>query len=133
MSARLEGACLCGKVTFIVRDPEVMGTCHCTRCQRWTGTGSATVFVVADTNFEFTKGKELVKRYAEDKFANRDFCGNCGSGLYAVGGDKLYVGAGLFRGAHEFKPGFHIQVANKAPWEAIGDDAPQFAEYPPHS
>lgn len=133
MSEKLDGACLCGKVAFTIRDPEVMGTCHCTRCQRWGGSASATVFVVADKNFEFTKGKELVKRYREDKFADRDFCSNCGSGLYAVGDGKLYVGAGFFRAPHNHKPAFHIQVAYKAPWDEIGDKAPQFAEYPPEA
>jgi hypothetical protein len=88
---------------------------------------------VAAKNFEYTKGKELVKHYKEEGFADRDFCSNCGSGLYAVGGDKLYVAAGLIRGPHSFTPAFHIQVAYKAPWEEIGDKAPQFAEYPPRA
>ena len=28
-------------------------------------------------------------------------------------------------------PSFHLQVAYKAPWEEIGDSAPQFDENPP--
>jgi hypothetical protein len=28
-------------------------------------------------------------------------------------------------------PSFHLQVAYKARWHEIGDDAPQFAESPP--
>ena len=37
MSKTLNGACLCGGVEYEVTDPEGMGVCHCTRCQRWTG------------------------------------------------------------------------------------------------
>jgi hypothetical protein len=133
MSEQIEGTCLCGKMAFTVRDPEAMGTCHCTRCQRWTGSGSATVFVVPAKNFEITKGKDLMRTYKEEKFADRAFCGNCGSGLYAVGGDNLYVGAGLFQKPHAHKVAFHIQTAYKKPWDEIGDKSPQFPEYPPHA
>jgi hypothetical protein len=31
----------------------------------------------------------------------------------------------------DLEPSFHLQVANKANWHEIGDDAPQFAENPP--
>lgn len=133
MSKSLEGACLCGRLTFNLRDPEVMAVCHCTRCQRWTGTGSATVLVVDKKNFEITKGRELLKPYKEEGFSERAFCSNCGSSLYAVGDDKLYVGAGLFRGGHDLKPAFHMQVAAKAPWEEIADKTPQFPEWPSQS
>jgi len=89
MSKTLEGACLCGGVAYTVRDPEGMGVCHCTRCQRWTGSSLAAV-LVDPSNFE----------------------------------------AGLMREL-DLKPTFHMMVANKAPWETIGDDAPQFPDAPP--
>ncbi|MGN6379612.1 MAG: GFA family protein, partial [Gaiellales bacterium] len=41
MAETLKGACLCGKVEYEVRDPEALGYCHCTRCQRWTGSSLA--------------------------------------------------------------------------------------------
>ena len=37
MAETLKGTCLCGSVAYEVNDPEAMGYCHCTRCQRWTG------------------------------------------------------------------------------------------------
>ena len=130
MSEVIHGACLCGKLTFDVHEPEVMGGCHCTRCTRWTGTGGATVVVVAAKNFKVTKGQDVMKIYREEGFANRAFCGHCGSGIYAEGGEKYYVGAGVLRDV-KLKPAFHIQVAYKAPWDEIGGSAPQFPEYPP--
>ena len=77
MAETLKGTCLCGRVEYEVKDPEALGYCHCTRCQRWTGSSLAGV-VVAKENFRFTKGEELVKRY-ESEFAPRNFCSNCGS------------------------------------------------------
>lgn len=128
MSQTQKGACLCGGIEYEARDPEGMGVCHCTRCQRWTG--SSLVGVLVDPgNFEITKGEELVKRYTSE-FAPRHFCSNCGSCLYDDLGEKYFVAAGLMREL-DLRPSFHLQVAYKAPWEAIGDDAPQYAESPP--
>jgi hypothetical protein len=130
MSEVIHGACLCGRVEFDVNEPEVMGACHCTRCQRWSGGPGSTVVVVAAKNFKVTKGKDQLKLYHEGEFADRYFCGNCGSGVYVDGGEKYYVGAGCLRDV-KLKNAFHIQVAYKAPWDEIGGSAPQFPEWPP--
>jgi hypothetical protein len=129
MSEVIHGACLCGQVTFDVNEPEALGVCHCTRCQRWTGSGNSAVVIVEPKNFNVTGGKERLKLYREAKFADRHFCGNCGSGVYVDGGDKYYVGAGVLKDV-KLEPAFHIQVAYKAPWDEIGGNAPQFPEYP---
>ncbi len=128
MAEALKGACLCGGVEYEVEDPESLGVCHCTRCQRWTGSSLAAV-VVDPTNFEITKGADLVGRY-ESELAPRHFCSNCGSSLYDDLGEKYFVAAGLMRDL-ELEPSFHMQVAYKADWDQIGGDAPQFAENPP--
>ena len=116
-----------GGIAFDVSEPQSLGICHCTRCQRWTG-ASNPVVVVAAENFTVTKGEDLMKRYQEEGFSDRYFCSHCGSSVYGDGGAKYYVGAGLLRDV-ELRPAFHLQVANKAPWHEIGDDAPQFAEW----
>jgi hypothetical protein len=128
MTETLKGACLCSGVEYEVRGPEGMGVCHCTRCQRWTGS-SLTGVLVDRSNFEITKGQGLVSRYESD-FAPRHFCSNCGSSLYDDLGEKYFVAAGLMRDL-DLEPGFHLQVAFKAPWETIGDTAPQYEEAPP--
>ena len=80
MAATQKGACLCGSVTYEVNDPEAMGVCHCSRCQRWTGS-SLTGVVVAEENFRFTDGADLVETY-ESEFAPRNFCSKCGASIY---------------------------------------------------
>jgi hypothetical protein len=128
MSQTFQGACLCGRIEYEVKDPSAMGVCHCTRCQRWTGS-SLTGVVVNKENFRFTKGADEVRTY-ESEFAPRNFCGNCGSSIYDDLGDVYFVAAGLMREL-DLQPSFHLQVAYKAAWEEIGDDAPQYAENPP--
>ena len=129
MSETLQGACLCGKVTFELKEPKVMVTCHCTRCQRWTGTGAATVVVADEKNVVVKAGEGLLKHFKDGEFADRVFCSNCGSGLY-TGGKTLYVAAGVLKNV-AMKPAFHLQVAHKSPWDEIGDTAPQYQEYTP--
>lgn len=128
MSKTLDGACLCGQVHYEVVDPDSMGVCHCTRCQRWTGS-SLTGVVVKKENFTVTSGADTISRYVSE-FAPRNFCSHCGSSIYDDLGDIYFVAAGLMREL-DLSPSFHLQVAYKAPWEAIGDDAPQYAENPP--
>ena len=128
MAEALKGACLCGGVEYEVTDPQALGYCHCTRCQRWTGESLAGVVVAAD-NFQFTNGEDKVSTY-ESEFAPRNFCSNCGSALYDDLGDNYFVAAGLMREL-DMEPAFHLQVAYKAPWHTIGDDVQQFDENPP--
>lgn len=71
-----------------------------------------------------------MKLFHEDNFADRYFCGHCGSSVYVDGGETYYVGAGGLRDV-KLKVACHIQVANKAPWDEIGGSAPQYAVSPP--
>ena len=71
----------------------------------------------------------MIETY-ESEFAPRNFCGNCGSAIYDDLGADYFVAAGLMRDL-DMKPAFHLQVAFKAPWEEIGDSAPQYDENPP--
>ena len=128
MTETLEGTCLCGGVEYEVQDLQAMGYCHCSRCQRWTGSSLAGV-VVAKENFKVTKGEELVKTY-ESELAPRNFCSNCGSSIFDDLGAVYFVAAGLMSEL-DMKPSFHQQVAYKASWHQIGDDAQQFDEMPP--
>jgi hypothetical protein len=95
MADTLKGSCLCGSVAYEVKDPQAMGYCHCTRCQRWTGSHLAGV-VVAKENFTLTDGDDVIETY-ESEFAPRNFCGNCGSAIYDDLGADYFVAAGLMR------------------------------------
>jgi hypothetical protein len=77
---RIEGQCLCGAVT--VRATPVrrhVEACHCKMCRRWGGV--AYVGVQCGTSAEFT-GEENIVRYRSSEWAERGFCGKCGSSLF---------------------------------------------------
>ncbi|MDQ3722453.1 MAG: GFA family protein, partial [Actinomycetota bacterium] len=59
--ALLTGGCLCGGVRFeLAAAPQVAGYCHCTRCQRRTGTSSSAQALVDGEAVTIERGEELV-------------------------------------------------------------------------
>jgi hypothetical protein len=77
---RIEGHCLCGAVkvraTPVRRHVEA---CHCTMCRRWNGVAFVGVQCGSDVEIE---GEANVVRYRSSEWAERGFCGRCGSNLF---------------------------------------------------
>ena len=99
--AGMSGRCLCGAVTIRIgsHEPEV-GACHCTMCRRWSGSAYFAFTAKADE----TTIEGPVKTYRSSEFAERAFCGTCGSHLwFRDDGDDIYeLMPGLFDGARDF-------------------------------
>lgn len=76
----LHGECLCKSVSILVNGDYVaaIGACHCKMCQRSNGVLFA-AFEAAPDAVSYTGP---VKVYASSSFAERTFCGTCGSALW---------------------------------------------------
>ncbi len=75
------GRCLCGAVSFVITDlrPD-FGACHCEMCRRWTGSAFLGISVpVASMHID---GSEHIQRIQSSDWAERTWCGRCGSGLW---------------------------------------------------
>jgi hypothetical protein len=123
----LTGGCLCGAVRYEVSEPLVAaGYCHCTRCQRRTGTAAAPSARVAPGSFRLTSGADLVGDYDPgDGGFLKSFCTACGGALYSQKPDDpslLAVRMGTFDGDPGIRPSYHQRVATAAVWEALPDD-----------
>ena len=122
----LRGGCLCGGVRFEVTEPLVSSSyCHCTRCQRRTGTGASPQARVAPGSLAITQGEELVRAYEPDDGWAKLFCSNCGSSLFSRNPDDpsvMSVRLGAFDGDPGIRPQYRQFVAYAAPWEPIPDD-----------
>ncbi len=133
MSAELTGGCACGAVRFELTAPLVSAMyCHCTRCQRRTGTAASASGRATPGSFHIVAGEDRLRAWKPEGGAEKWFCGDCGSALFSrVPGDVPTIGVRL--GALDTDPGIrpsaHQFVAYAAPWEPIPDDGlPRFRE-----
>jgi hypothetical protein len=121
----LTGGCLCGGVRFEIDAPlESASYCHCTRCQRRSGTAASAQGRVVPGSFRLVSGEELVREFRlEDGWA-KCFCSNCGSQLWSRDPetDARSVRLGAFDRDPGVRPQWRQFVAYAAPWEAIPED-----------
>ena len=75
--------------------------------------------------FRLLSGEEL-KWYTSSAAARRAFCGRCGSTLFweGTGRDYLSIAAGSLDEPSGLTVGYHIFVADKVPYDEVGDSAP---------
>jgi hypothetical protein len=84
MTNTATGGCLCGAVTYSFDRDKVVSThhCHCTDCQKSTGSGKATiVFVPSDAVDMKGDLKTYTVQGTAGSHVKRGFCGTCGSPL----------------------------------------------------
>jgi hypothetical protein len=85
MSYVLLGGCLCGNVRFrATQAPLRTLICHCTFCQRMTGSSSYSESLFPIEDVEFTSGKPRKYEHLSDESGKKvyvEFCGDCGSTL----------------------------------------------------
>lgn len=130
----VEGNCHCNAVRFEADiDPAQVSVCHCTDCQRLTGTAFR-LSVAADAgSFRVLAGTPRVylKKADSGRVREQGFCEQCGTPLYATshGGaePRIYnvrIGA-LPRDVREaLRPERQIWYRSRLPWLARIAEAP---------
>lgn len=127
---------MCGAVRFEVTEPFVSAAyCHCTRCQRRTGTAAAVSARIVPGSLHVTSGEELIAEWdpGDGGFA-KCFCSACGSALWSRHAESgaTSVRLGAVDGDPGIRPQWHQFVAYAASWEDIPDDGlPRYAEAKP--
>ena len=121
------GRCLCGAVRFELERPaKGAAYCHCTRCQRRTGTAASASASVDGTGFRIVCGEELVKAWRHpDGGWEKAFCRECGAHLFSRDPDdrsRMGIRMSAFDGDPGVRPTRRQFVAYAAAWEPIPDD-----------
>jgi hypothetical protein len=130
----LTGRCLCGAVRFsLTNAPHDAAYCHCTRCQRRTGTASSASAQIDGTAFELTAGAGLVRAWRHpDGGFEKAFCSECGAHLFSRNPDdptQVAIRMSAFDSDPGVRPSKRSFVAYAAYWEPIPDDGlPRFEE-----
>jgi hypothetical protein len=118
-----QGGCLCGSVRYrTIGAPERTTICHCTFCQRLTGSAFLIEPVFATTNVEVSRG--AVRTYhhrsrAHGRMLTVNFCPECGTHLSLL--FERFPGyqgvcGGTFDDPQWFKPDRHIFTETALPW-----------------
>jgi hypothetical protein len=92
---QVHGSCHCGHIRYEATvDPERATICHCTDCQKLTGTAYRVSVPAEEGSFRLLTGHPSVYVKLGDSGARRAqaFCPNCGSPLYTYDADtpKIY-------------------------------------------
>jgi hypothetical protein len=135
---RISGRCLCGCVRFEITTAlpaGAAGYCHCTRCQRRTGTASSVQVRIDGSSLRILEGERFVRAYRPPGGFEKLFCGECGASLFARNpsdASQMSVRLGAFDEDPGIRPSWRQFVAYAAPWEPIPDDGlPRFQEHYP--
>ena len=129
------GSCLCGSVTFqFTGQPRVFQYCHCSRCQKVTGSAHGAFLFVKPDQFQWQTGSEQVQRYElpEAEFYASCFCRECGSSLpwELQGGGSIAIPAGSLDDDPGMRPQRNIFHDSRACWYKPGSELQSFAERP---
>jgi len=122
----LRGGCGCGAVRFEVTAPlESAKYCHCTRCQRRSGTAASASARPRPGSFRVVSDEERLRAWRPDGGAEKWFCGDCGSALFSRdpnNPERIGIRLGAFDSDPQIRPSMRQFVAYAAPWEPIPDD-----------
>ncbi|NRB37133.1 MAG: GFA family protein [Pseudomonadales bacterium] len=135
MSGKFEGGCLCGEVRYSCSEqPMSQFICHCTECQKITGSPVSPGFMVNKSDVKVTGN------YSEHKIAAasgremlRKFCSICGSRVFeeSLGMADIYMfNAGSLDDQSVFEPEVHYWVNSLPSWYKITDSLPQYDKQP---
>ena len=133
---KIEGGCLCGKVRYSAdAEPAFVGVCHCTSCQKETGTTFNVVVAIPQPALSMQGAlKTFSARGDSGKEVHRRFCPECGSTITsepdALPGVAI-IRAGTLDDTSWVKPAMEIYCDSAQPWVSLGGERQRFPKMPP--
>lgn len=83
---KIDGHCYCGEIAFEAEvDPATLSICHCTDCQRLTGSAFRMTIATSAAQFVLRRGtpRSFIKTAESGNKRRHAFCGTCGTPIYA--------------------------------------------------
>ena len=121
---RIDGACHCGYITIEGEaDPEKTSVCHCTDCQKGTGSAFRVNVPVSGATFRMSgQPTNYLKTTAESGTPRlQAFCPRCGSPIYSTTPGEAphpsyMVRVGILRQRDQFAPRRQNWFRSALPW-----------------
>lgn len=128
------GGCLCGAIRYeMTEEPQLVYTCHCTDCQRLTGSAFSMGVVVAERAFRLQgiAPRSLQRAADSGRVATRLVCPECGSWVCGTPRDGVVrVRAGTLDDTSGLRPTRHVWTRSKQPWVALPEGDEVFDKQP---
>lgn len=127
--SKLNGSCLCGAITFSVKEPLSQSDgCHCSQCRKWSGHYFASADIKR-TSLTI-EGEDAISWYHSSEKVRRGFCKHCGSSLFfdpinQQKHDWIGVALGAFDDATNCQLSHHIFIEEKGDYYQLNDGVEQ--------
>ncbi len=132
----VDGGCACRRVRYRVkREPIIVHCCHCTWCQRESGSAFAVNAVLEAANVDLIAGEvEIIPTPSQSgkgqKIARCPSCQVAVWSHYAGSGDAFcFVRVGTLDRPALMPPEIHIFTSTKQPWVTLPVGAKVFPEF----
>lgn len=122
------GGCACGAVRYVSScAPVAMVNCHCRDCQRAGGAGYSPTVIIPRSHFQIIEGQPRYfdREAASGAVAQRAFCGDCGSPLFASSSahpEYMGIRAGSLDDSVWFRPNTDVWTCSAQPWDIMHPD-----------
>jgi hypothetical protein len=129
-----EGGCQCQAVRYrISGEPLVVYACHCTDCQRRSGSAFGMSMIVRREQLEVRIGAPRVYDFVETNGRHRRgaFCERCAVRLWGESmqqPDVVYMRPGSLDDTSGLEPIAHMWTRSAQPWIVIPDGVLQFRQ-----
>jgi hypothetical protein len=133
----LTGGCQCGACRYeITMAPLTAYVCHCTECQRQSGSAFGMSMPVPRTGFFVRQGEPRTWRRtaASGRTVDCAFCPDCGSRLFHLptrNDAVVNVKPGTLDEPDRVRPVGHLWTASAQPWVVIPSDVLTYPGQPP--
>jgi hypothetical protein len=135
MSKELTGGCSCGEVRYRLKgQPMFVHCCHCTDCQRQTGSAFVLNALYEADRVELQGAAPVPVTMPTESGLPHDIyrCPKCQIAVWSTYGGRpqvRFVRVGTLDDAAALAPDVHIYTRSKVPWVRLPEGVPAFEAY----
>ena len=131
----ISGSCLCGDVSYSGdADVKMVINCHCSDCQKATGSGKATIIFIPTEALKFEGDYKTYSVIGTDgSHVSRGFCPECGSPVISYAEeqpDVRFIKAGSLDDPSWVRVAASYWGDSAHEWSPVDDSLPSFAGNP---
>lgn len=135
-AARHQGRCTCGDIRYAFEgEPLAVTVCHCTQCQRQSGSAFSMSMIVPRERFQLLAGTLSTFLDTADSGGRKEcmFCPRCGTRIYNALSrmpTTINIKPGTLDDTSGLAPKLEAWCSSKQPWLELPNVGPRFETNP---